>query len=405
MKKKIFILSPSYPNPSDSVQSIFVQDQARALSRDYFVCVAVPEMRGWRSLDSSLLSSSALDEYDGDIHIFRDRQFARLPFTSLSIARALFRSAESSFNRFRLLFGLPQLIAAHFTLPSGYVGTLLSKKYNVPLVIHEHASRFSDFLQNAHSQKWVRYAFQQASEIISVSPFSASVLQEHFSKGPIKVIGNIVDTDFFTFDHTKVTDDNITFVSIGRLANQKGLVFLLQAIAILHKQGYTSFTVHIIGGGPLLGSLQQLAADLHISHLCKFHGPLKRLQIVPFLEKATAFIQASLHESFCITLAEALSSGVPVISTRSGGPEYFVNSSNGVLVDKADSVALAGAMSLFIDRKILFDPSILRSDIVSRFGADSIVRQVSDIYEPIIKHGQTQLYNRSSQLHQAAKRA
>jgi glycosyltransferase involved in cell wall biosynthesis len=403
MKKKIFILSPSYPNPSDSVQSIFVQDQARALSRDYFVCVAVPEMRGWRSLDSSLLRSSALDEYDGDIHIFRDRQFARLPFTSLSTSRALFRSAESSFNRFRLLFGLPQLIAAHFTLPSGYVGALLSKKYNVPLVIHEHASKFSDFLQNANSRKCVRYAFQQASEIISVSPFSASVLQEHFSRGPIKVLGNIVNTNIFNCNHTKVNDGKTTFLSVGRLASQKGLVFLLQAIALLHKQGHASFFVHIIGDGPLRNSLPQLAADLHISHLCKFHGPLERLQIVPFLEKANAVIQASLHESFCITLAESLASGVPVISTRSGGPEYFVNSTNGVLVDKADSVALAGAMSLFIDRKILFDPSILRSDIVSRFGADSIVRKVADIYEPIIKHGQTQRYYRPSHLNQVAK--
>jgi glycosyltransferase involved in cell wall biosynthesis len=402
MKKKIFILSPSYPSASDSVQSIFVQDQARALSRDYFVCVAVPEMRGWSKF-GSFLADSPQEDYDGDIHIFRNCQLAQLPFASKFVSNALFRSAESSFKRFRMLFGLPQLIVAHFTLPSGYVGALLSKKYNVPLVIHEHASRFSDFLQNPYSRKWVRYAFQQASEIISVSPFSASVLQEHFSKGPIKVIGNIVDTDFFTFDHTKVTDDKTTFVSIGRLADQKGLVFLLQAVAILHKQGYTSFLVQIIGGGPLLGSLQQLAADLHISHLCKFHGPLKRLQIVPFLKKATAFIQASLHESFCITLAEALSAGVPVISTRSGGPEYFVNSSNGVLVDKADSVALAGAMSLFIDRKISFDPSIIRSNIVSRFGVNNIVRQMSNIYEPIIKYGQTQRYNRPSHLNQVTK--
>ena len=403
MKKKIFILSPSYPTSSDSVQSIFVQDQARALSRDYFACVAVPEMRGWRSFDSSLLRSTVWDEYDGDIHIFRDCKFARLPFSPRGAASALFRSADSTFKRFRLLFGLPQLIAAHFTLPSGYVGALLSKKYNVPLVIHEHASRFSDFLDSPTSRKCVRYAFQQASEIISVSPASASVLQEHFSKGPIKVLGNIVDTNIFTSDHTKVTDGKTTFVSIGRLASQKGLVFLLQAMALLHKQSYNSFFVHIIGDGPLRDSLQKLAADLHISHLCKFHGALKRPAIVPLLQKAAAVIQASLHESFCITLAEALSSGVPVISTRSGGPEYFVNSSNGVLVDKADSIALASAMSLFIDRKISFDPSILRSNIVNRFGVDSIVRQISDIYDPIIKHGQAQRNNRPSHLNQVAK--
>ncbi len=403
MKKKIFILSPSYPTSSDTVSSIFVQDQARALSRDYFVCVALPEMRGWRSLNSSFSCFHSWDDYDGDIHIFRDCRFARLPFTLMSTAGALFRSAESSFNRFTHLFGLPQLIAAHFTLPSGYVGALLSQKYNVPLVIHEHASRFSDFLESPISRKWVRYAFQQASEIISVSPFSATALQEHFSKRPIKVVGNIVDTDFFKPDYTRGTDGQISFVSVGRLASQKGLEFLLQAIGILHKQGCASFFVHIIGDGPLRNSLQQLAADLHVSHLCKFHGALKRLHIGPFLEKATAVIQASLHESFCITLAEALSSGVPVISTRSGGPEHFVNSSNGVIVDKADSVALAGAMSLFIDRKISFDPRILRANIVSRFGMDSFIRQVSDIYEPVIRHGQAQRYNRSTHLHQVAK--
>jgi len=405
MKKKIFILSPSYPSSSDSVQSIFVQDQARALSRDYFVCVAVPEMRGWRELASHLPDFSSHDDYDSDIHIFRNCQFAKLPFSPRSVSTALFRSAEISFKRFTLLFGRPQLIVSHFTLPSGYVGALLSQKYNVPLVIHEHASQFSDFLQKTSSRKWVRYAFQQASEVISVSPFSASVLQEHFSKGPIKVLGNIVDTNIFNLAHARVSGGKTTFLSVGRLTDQKGLVFLLEAMALLHKQGYASFFVHIVGDGPLRDSLQQLAADLHISHLCKFHGPLKRLQIVPFLEKASAVIQASLHESFCITLAESLSSGVPVISTRSGGPEFFVNSSNGVLVDKADSAALADAMSLFIERKISFDPSILRSNIVSRFGVDSIVRQISDIYEPIIKHGQAQLYNRPSHINQVAKRA
>lgn len=390
MKKKVFILSPSYPSDSESYYSIFVQDQARALSRGYFVCVAVPKIRGWSTLASFLDDSPALDNFDGDIHIFRDRQFARLPFASSSISHALFRSAENSFKRFASLFGLPQLIVAHFTLPAGYVGALLSKKYNIPLVIHEHASQFSDFLQTPCSRSWVRYAFQQASEIISVSPFSASILQEHFSRGPIKVLGNIINADIFKPDYANVADGKTTFLSVGRLANQKGLVFLLQAIAILHNQGHASFFVHIIGDGALRDSLQRLAVDLHISHLCKFHGALKRPAIVPFLQKATAVIQASLHESFCITLAEALSSGVPVISTRSGGPEYFVNASNGVLVDKADPVAIARAMSLFIDRKISFDPRILRANIVERFGVDSFFRQISVIYEQVIKHGQVQ---------------
>jgi L-malate glycosyltransferase len=403
MKKKIFVISPSYPSSFDSVQSIFVQDQARALTRDYFVCVAVPEMRGWRKLDSFLDDSPHRDDYDEDVHIFRDCQFARLPFSPRSVSTALFLSAENSFKRFTLLFGMPQLIVAHFTLPSGYVGALLSRKYNIPLVIHEHASQFSDFMLRSNSRKLVRYACQQASEIISVSPFSASVLQEHFSKGPIKVLGNIVDTNNFSLAHTKVIDGKTTFLSVGRLANQKGLVFLLQAIAILHNRGHASFLVNIVGDGPLRNSLQQLALDLHISHLCKFHGALKRPVIVPLLHKATAVVQASLHESFCITLAEALSSGVPVISTRSGGPEFFVNSSNGVLINKADSVALADAMSLFIDRKISFDPSILRSNIVDRFGVDSFLRQISDIYEPIIKKAQAQLYSRSSHTHQTAK--
>jgi glycosyltransferase involved in cell wall biosynthesis len=204
-------------------------------------------MRGWRKLDSFLADLPYRDDYDGDIHIFRDCQFARLPFSSRSVSSALFRSAESSFKRFRMLFGLPQLIAAHFTLPSGYVGALLSKKYNIPLVIHEHASQFSEFLQTPSSRKWVRYAFQQASEIISVSPFSASVLQEHFSKGPIKVLGNIVDTNIFNLAHARVTGGKTTFLSVGRLAEQKGLVFLLKAMALLHKQGYASFFLHIVG--------------------------------------------------------------------------------------------------------------------------------------------------------------
>lgn len=73
--------------------------------------------------------------------------------------------------------------------------------------------------------------------------------------------------------------------------------------------------------------------------------------------------------------------GKPVISTRCGGPEFFVNEQNGALVDVADPQALAGAMEDFIADRVSFDSETVRASVVNRFSPEAFVRNITAVYE------------------------
>ena len=61
------------------------------------------------------------------------------------------------------------------------------------------------------------------------------------------------------------------------------------------------------------------------------------------------------HETFGLPIAEALSQGTPVISTKCGGIEELIDHSMGIVINRGDELSLINAMNLIIKRKGLFE--------------------------------------------------
>ena len=79
-----------------------------------------------------------------------------------------------------------------------------------------------------------------------------------------------------------------------------------------------------------------------------------------------------------VVLVEALGTGLPVISTRCGGPEEIVEPSLGVLVEPENEDALAEAMVSMIGRS--YSAGVLRDRVVSRYSFESVARQLLEVY-------------------------
>ena len=143
--------------------------------------------------------------------------------------------------------------------------------------------------------------------------------------------------------------DGKRILTVGRLSEEKGQRVAIDALNILLNKGY-KVKWYFVGDGNDRDCCEQLAAEYGISDKVEFLG----LQTNPYgyMRDCDVYVQPSRHEGFCITLAEALCFGNPIVATNfTGAQEQLQNRQNGVVVgmsarDISDGVIRAMEMEL-----------------------------------------------------------
>jgi glycosyltransferase involved in cell wall biosynthesis len=185
-------------------------------------------------------------------------------------------------------------------------------------------------------------------------------------------LDQLIARKLFNLDPTE-----FVFGNVGRLHEQKGHKFLLQAMAKMNNQS----RLIIVGDGRLRENLMILAADLKISDRVLFLGA--RADINEFLSAINVFILPSLWEGQPIALLEALAIGKPCIASSVDGiPEIITDGINGYLVNPKDVETLASVMDLAIEQ-----PELLREfsrcspkAISQKFLAQNMAMEIANIY-------------------------
>ncbi len=145
-------------------------------------------------------------------------------------------------------------------------------------------------------------------------------------------------------------EDDLIIGSLGNIRPAKAYDVLLQAAAMLDNQKHTCRFV-IAGQGESKGKpsslykeLLNLRESLGLQDHVKFIGFVD--DPADFLSKVDLFLLSSSSEGFSISTIQAMASSLPVIATRSGGPEEIVtHQEDGWLVEKNDPAAIAEAIS------------------------------------------------------------
>lgn len=138
--------------------------------------------------------------------------------------------------------------------------------------------------------------------------------------------------------------------SLGRLVEKKGMDVLLEAVAAL-RGGPDEIELEIAGEGPLRWELEALAIRLGLGQRVRFVGSLPHRAVAAWLGGLDAFVLACRPDSrgdmdgIPVALMEAMSQGVPVVSTRlSGIPELVIDGRTGLLAGPGDSGDLAACI-------------------------------------------------------------
>jgi glycosyltransferase involved in cell wall biosynthesis len=171
---------------------------------------------------------------------------------------------------------------------------------------------------------------------------------------------------------------------VGRLGEQKGPLYLIQAFSILLRNYPRKAFLVMIGDGPLADQSKELAQQLGIEEYVSFLGyrrDVSRLQ-------AAFTVQAmpSLWEGLGLVALEAMAAGVPLVASNIPGPDEFLkNDVNSALVPPKDTEALANAMgSLLMDpqRRVRFIKAAHES--VRSYDIDLNVAKLLDVYTALL---------------------
>lgn len=148
----------------------------------------------------------------------------------------------------------------------------------------------------------------------------------------------------------------LKLVCTSSMVPAKGHRILLEALALLHNRGVQVHTT-LIGEGPDLAALRELAEKQNLSPFLTFTGALSHEQTLDHLRRADLFALASFTEGFPLALMEAMSLGLACVGTTVAGvPELLRSGKDGLLVPPANAEALAEALETLI-----YDPVARRN--------------------------------------------
>ena len=150
-----------------------------------------------------------------------------------------------------------------------------------------------------------------------------------------------IDTAYFKNEELELHSDKNNFITIARLHWKKGLVYTLEALALLKKAGI-SFHYTIIGDGLGYERLRFATHQLGLVDQVTFVGKIDHKSVKRKLRDADLYIQYSIQEGFCNAVLEAQAMGLLcIVSDAEGLSENVLNEKTGWVVPKMNGALLA----------------------------------------------------------------
>jgi len=377
--KKILVLPRWYPNQLDIQLGIFIQRQLVLMREQH---------------DFYVVYTQAIEDLPSK---FQHKSNETLGFPEHVV---YFRSAKGPFRKITnfyrykkaqemgLKFCPKNIDACHIHVPyrSALPALKLNRKKGIPFAITEHWSGHINgaFSRKNSFDKWLyKRIVQKASVISTVSQKLKDAFQYNTGKTSVVIPNYIEQGQKNGVIHN---DAKIKLLSIGDIHDAtKNFSGLLKAYrAALTEMNNMHLT--IVGDGPDRDEIHHLAKLLNFPpNTIHFTGRLEHQIVLETIQDCDFYICNSNFETFGMTVAEALFAGKPVISTTCGGPEEFVNTNNGILIEISEnSTNLKEAIIKMSGVYKSFKKEDLINPIADRFGKETVKKAWSAFYDKLL---------------------
>jgi glycosyltransferase involved in cell wall biosynthesis len=283
----------------------------------------------------------------------------------------------------------------HITGPGdmGALGFYLSWKLNLPLVIswhtslHEYAGRRLErvlgFLgprasgslgtfTERRSLDFLGWFYRRAKVVLAPNQELVELMRT-FTTRPVYLMQRGVETDLFTPDRRRRTDDTFRIGYVGRLTPEKNVRFLAEIGSALSSAA-RAFEFRIVGQGSEGAWLQAHVPNAVLT------GVMRGEPLAEEYANMDAFVFPSRTDTYGNVVAEALASGVPVVVMAEGGPKFLVENGVNGFIAASDEDFIQRVAALMLDR----DRQSRMGEAARRFGCtlswDAVFEKVYEAY-------------------------
>lgn len=246
-----------------------------------------------------------------------------------------------------------KIVFSNWIVPQALTAILVKPFFpDLRIVTISHGGDAALMNKNKALRFLARFILKRVDAVVAVSSFIRKKLKDTgYDETEIHMIPMGVNLESFRIKHNQIPqpkENDLVFV--GRLEEKKGLLYLIDAIKLLKENHSLSVKTTIIGEGSQRTYLQNRVRELKIEDQVIFLGALTHAEIVPHLARSRIFVAPSINlsddvEGMPTVIMEALSVGLPVITTDAGGiTDVICDGKNGIIVRQGATDELSDAI-------------------------------------------------------------
>lgn len=307
---------------------------------------------------------------------------------------------KGSFN-FRYLWSLikiikkykVELIHSHL-LGSNIYASAAGLLTGIPVISTFHGA--VDVKQNERF-RWLKFQIinMGSSWIVTVSDHLKSQLWDisNISRKKTIIIYNGINLEKYQRINDKtlrkelnITDETILIGAVGNIRRPKSYDVLMNAAAILHKETDNyKFVIAGEGSGSIYDELVELQSKLDLKSNVYFIG--FRPDVARIMSNMDIFLLTSESEGFSLSTIEAMACELPVIATRSGGPEEIITDGiDGLLVNTNSPAQIANAIRKLTEDKQLRENIIKNATrlVKEKYTTEKMLNNYDAVYQQVL---------------------
>jgi glycosyltransferase involved in cell wall biosynthesis len=267
---------------------------------------------------------------------------------------------------------LPDIIHAHKLSFEGYIGYLLARELNKPLLVSIRQTDFYVLKHRTDLVPMMKEILRYSSTIFFIMPYMIKRLEKLFGKkffieemkNKLVFLPNISDRKSIAIENACPKNYLFTVLRMTkRSVKRKNVNKLFQALSVVSDLDYE---LYVAGDGPYLKVLQRWVKQYNLSHKVTFLGSIPNTGIDQYFANATAFVMPSFSETFGMVYAEALMNGTPILYSKGTGFDGLFENV-GVAVDPYSTDSIEKGIRELINKNDFYRDSICKLKEINAF--------------------------------------
>jgi glycosyltransferase involved in cell wall biosynthesis len=285
--------------------------------------------------------------------------------------------------------GRPDLLQQHYIFHSmPYITDHIAKTFDIPYVLFEHSpiynqkhfdTKFQTFCHPYFTKTSFKTFIDNAQDVFAYK-VQTTALTGYFGRN-FKTFDGFLPNYLLSSPSNhgdEVAKTAFTFACIGTIDDRKGTLRLIEAFSKIPMARQCQLI--FCGAGPYLERAKTMIQDFGLENNITITGFIPRASVIAQLKASDYLVIASSYETFGMTCIEAMAYGIPVISTKCGGPETIINESVGILCENHDVSDLTAALINGFDNKEKFSPTTIQKHFHDHYSENCAWNKMKEIY-------------------------